>query len=1191
MRFVFLLFIADILLINRISIAQDIIPGSLNSQSLKKHTFIQTKPGHITGTLIINDSLKTIDADMTEMVDIIVEYKDTPLFLQQKDSKIKKPAVNSYLSRQTQFSSDLSALYRSANKAYNVQFRLPEKKREYFKLFSGASMSVPRALVSMISSLPYVKKVYVDHLIKAGLAQSVKIIGADYVWNNFNDEGDSVIVGILDTGIDYLHPALGGGIGKGFKVIGGYDFVNRDNDPMDDHGHGTHVAGIVAGNDSSIKGVAPKALLMAYKVLNRTGEGFESDCIAAVERAVDPNEDNNFDDRLDVVNMSMGDEGGNPLDPLCQAVNNAVNLGVTFCISAGNSGQFNRISSPGSAELAITVGATEKSNRLADFSSKGPSKKLFAIKPEILAPGAGIYSCFPNGKYETLSGTSMASPMVAGVCALIKHKHKNWTPAMIKSALTTTARDYGLDVMSYGSGLVNAPKAMKVSSFAFPSMLNFGIDSMTADTWMRKDTITILNESESLQSYDITAEGLSSGITIDLDHSTLTLQPGQSEKIVFTLTVNNKTLPDLYMSSKSYYGKVYLRGTSDSLTIPWAFVKSPFLQVNFSKNPLFSIIYGDWDKYQFESAWTSNSYDQAEFILQKGSYILLSVFSDIENGRPALYFVEKFFGMNSFKSISAGPSDADKSISFNGVDERGRKLSSLENSWNNFLVSFPSYGTRSSTRSGLYYSLPPDYTLKISRTTSATGITAGQFQFDPSRDNAVRILRFPQIYEVTGDINLTNSPSGFLKRNITINQPEDGTSEAGINNCLRGSYGYISNINPLYRIKDSKWNGVLYITPETGSDFRHTAIVQSSRKNGGLNWISDGFIATRSEVGVIPMGYYSPAVYISNENDPLSFGEGPVYPEVYLSQVLGAESKLCLQVSLYGRMNELKIEDNSLTAYRFYDLKDNIISEALLPEGKSRFELLTNNYTVAGIKGKGRYYTELDLTDKNRQQLPCLTGLQVLNSSGSPTGILKAGDKGKISFSVLSLDENFKSNIDTSWTRLYLKRTGTTDWEEIKTGKRIFNENGRIDNIADVGKFADTDSSLIDLKIVTQNVFKQRIEWVMVPSFAIGNYRYKMPEEDDYTLRIPTSGYVLYNNFPNPFNSSTVISYGLPHSAHVDIRIYDVLGREVRTLVNRVQEGGQYKIEFNGQSLPSGMYLCSMKAGNYTKVQKILLVK
>ncbi|MGE5353021.1 MAG: S8 family serine peptidase, partial [Acidobacteriota bacterium] len=1053
---------------------------------------------------------------------------------------------------------------------------------------------VPRAMVSMISSLPYVRKVHLDKILKVNLQESVKLIGADLVWSKFNDEGDSVVIGIIDTGIDYLHPALGGGFGKGFKVIGGYDFVNRDNNPMDDHGHGTHVAGIAAANGSEIKGVAPKALLVAYKTLNKDGEGFESDCIAAVERTIDPNEDNNTEDMLDVVNMSMGDEAGNPFDPLCQAVNNAVKLGVTFCISAGNSGQAYRISSPGSSELAITVGATEKSTRLAYFSSKGPTKRLFAIKPEILAPGVGIRSCFLNGDYRTFEGTSMASPMVAGVCALLKHMHRDWTPEMIKSAIMTTARDYNLCPMSYGAGLVNAPRAMDVKSFAFPSGLSFGIDSMNSNTWIRKDTISILNESSFVQSYNITIDGLMSGIVLESDRNVLLLQPGESGKVVFTLTVDNKSIEHMYMESYSYGGKVNIRGTSDTLALPWAFVRGPFVQVNFEKPPFFSFIYGTLDYRTLENEWTSNDLNQAELLLPKGSYSLISIFSDTENGMPALYFVDKPFSVGGFRSISVGPGAAGNSISFNGVDESGRKFSSLPNSRNNFFFSFPNYGVFSNARQGLYYSFSSGYVLKVSNTTFFTAISAGQFQFDPSMDNAVRILRFPLSGNINGDVNFTNSPSGFLKRDITINQPEG--SEASISNCFIAPSNKIVIYDPSSRIKDPKWKGVLYITPETDNSFAHSAIIQSLKENGVPNWTSGSLLARYGAVGVTPMGYYTPAPFITDPDEAIRFGEGPVYADFYYGLALmGSSIQLCPQVSIYGRMNELRDGDESYTTYKSYDENGNIISQGPLsaiqfPQGKFKLELLTNNFTVAGVKGKGRYYAEINSVE-NIGELPHLVSQQILNPNGTPSGILKAGSKGKISFSVVSIDENFKNKIDTNWTRLFLKKNGTQEWEQVKIGKRIFSDNLTVTNIADIGKFLETDSTLIDMKIVTRSLSKQKVEWILAPAFAVGDYRYKISDEEDYTLRIPTADYVLYNNFPNPFNASTIISYGLPQRSHIEVRIYDVLGREVTTLVDKVQEAGQYKVQFDGRNLPSGMYICRMSSGSLVKVQKILLVK
>jgi hypothetical protein len=223
-------------------------------------------------------------------------------------------------------------------------------------------------------------------------------------------------------GIDYSHPALGGGFGPGFKVVGGYDLFNNDADPMDDHYHGTHVAGIVAAEGNGLRGVAPRASLMAFKVLDASGFASESIIISGIERAMDPNDDGDFRDRVDIINMSLGGPG-DPDNALSQATDNAVKLGTVVCVAAGNHGgpgnhYFDTIGSPGTARLAITVGASDKSDQLAVFSSKGPNKKIFSVKPEVVAPGVDLNSTFSNHAYDRHSGTSMAAPHVASVCAV-----------------------------------------------------------------------------------------------------------------------------------------------------------------------------------------------------------------------------------------------------------------------------------------------------------------------------------------------------------------------------------------------------------------------------------------------------------------------------------------------------------------------------------------------------------------------------------------------------------------------------------------------------------------------------------------------------------------------------------------------------------------------------------------------------
>src|SRR5205807_1043759 len=173
-------------------------------------------------------------------------------------------------------------------------------------------------------------------------------------------QGQGVKVAVVDSGIDYLHPDLGGCIGPGCKVIGGYNFLNPGAPPLDVFGHGTHVAGIIAAN-GMINGVAPGASLLAYVVCNSQGQCQTSDIISGIHQAVT--------DGAQVINMSLGGPG-DANDPLSQATDNAFAAGVIVAVAAGNAGpRMDTIGSPGAAVDAITVGAFDHTtNTMANFS-------------------------------------------------------------------------------------------------------------------------------------------------------------------------------------------------------------------------------------------------------------------------------------------------------------------------------------------------------------------------------------------------------------------------------------------------------------------------------------------------------------------------------------------------------------------------------------------------------------------------------------------------------------------------------------------------------------------------------------------------------------------------------------------------------------------------------------------------------
>lgn len=302
-------------------------------------------------------------------------------------------------------------------------------------------------------------RIWLDRKVSASLAGSTAQIGAPSAWQA-GLTGSGVKVAVLDTGIDATHPDVAGQIDEAQDFSGSGDTVDR-------FGHGTHVAATVAGTGTGSggreKGVAPGAKLLIGKVLDDTGNGYESSIIEGMQWAVDAG--------ARVVNMSLGGEPTDGTDPMAAAVNAlSAQSGALFVVAAGNEGAASTVGTPGSADAALTVGAVDSSDQLAGFSSRGPRVGDSGLKPEITAPGVDIVAARAAGTtmgepvdalYTSASGTSMATPHVAGAAAIIAGQHPGWTGAQIKDALVSTARTTaGVDVFGQGVGRVDLARAV-----------------------------------------------------------------------------------------------------------------------------------------------------------------------------------------------------------------------------------------------------------------------------------------------------------------------------------------------------------------------------------------------------------------------------------------------------------------------------------------------------------------------------------------------------------------------------------------------------------------------------------------------------------------------------------------------------------------------------------------------------------
>ncbi len=387
-------------------------------------------------------------------------------------------------------------LWKSTSQRVIISFE-DQASLEQFSLLStrvqkleGINMAIATSdleNIAKLASSPGVKRVYLD--------QYALFIDAD--WESQSDsffeiatfpsearigardlltmgyDGSGVTIAIVDTGIDKTHPDLddldNNPATNDPKVIKEASFVDFDNDgvndtsPMDQHGHGTHVAGIAAGN-GLLKGVAPQARLMNARVLDAFGGAQFSWIMNGVNWAVT--------NGADVISMSLGGFPGS-LEPLLDdAVNAAWENGVMVVIAAGNSGPIEgTVSSPGLASRAITVGASDLYDAVTSFSSRGPSPNGI-VDPDIVAPGDGILSTVLFGQYMVASGTSMATPAVAGGLALLLQAKPTTPIDFIRASILATAKDLGMDSFSQGAGILDLKAALNYlqapSVYAYP---------------------------------------------------------------------------------------------------------------------------------------------------------------------------------------------------------------------------------------------------------------------------------------------------------------------------------------------------------------------------------------------------------------------------------------------------------------------------------------------------------------------------------------------------------------------------------------------------------------------------------------------------------------------------------------------------------------------------------------------------
>lgn len=331
--------------------------------------------------------------------------------------------------------------------------------QHHLGLISSLAGSASPEEIEALSESDMVEYIWFDEPVSTRLDKSVPLIEVPPIWEGGN-EGAGVRIAIVDTGIDAEHPDFAG------RIAGQKDFTGEGDG--DGHGHGTHVASTAAGSgaasNGSYRGVAPKAEILAAKVLRSDGNGRMSLVIAGMEWAIEQG--------AQIINLSLGSRGNcDGTDATSAASDMAVEQGFIVVAAAGNEGPGRgTLSSPGCARNVITVGASTDDDTIADFSSRGPTKDG-RVKPDVVLPGAGIVAARAKGtslgqplneRYTSMNGTSMATPHAAGLVALMLVENPALRPAEVKRLLMEAVQPLGVEEVLQGKGRVIARRALEL---------------------------------------------------------------------------------------------------------------------------------------------------------------------------------------------------------------------------------------------------------------------------------------------------------------------------------------------------------------------------------------------------------------------------------------------------------------------------------------------------------------------------------------------------------------------------------------------------------------------------------------------------------------------------------------------------------------------------------------------------------
>lgn len=992
----------------------------------------------------------------------------------------------------TRFRRDLESFERVAGKsaiASRIRF-------EYSAAFLGAAVSVPHETLGEIRRLPYVRRVHDDVVMKAFALGPSHDAAQRVNAASLPTRGKGITVAVLDTGIDYRHPALGGAFGPGHKVAGGYDLINNDGDPLDDHGHGTHVAGTVAAESAELLGVAPEATLFAYKVLDANGSGASSIVMAGIERAVDPNSDGDHSDAVDVVNLSLG-APGHPDDPTSIAVDNAVAAGVIVCVAAGNDGKIGSIGSPGTARSAITVGAIDANNNVTGFSSRGPTLGVITFKPDVVAPGADIISTRMGGGTVAFNGTSMATPHVAGACALLKALHPDWTPAQFKSALATSSLTTQGIPWARGVGRVDVAAATIATTFLDLTGISFGLHATSTGSSDHSNVITISNPSANAQTFDVAIGVAPAGVTMSANPQRVTVPAHGTAQVTISAHTDNTQVT--YPDDMSVAGGVTFTGPS-TFTVPWTMLRAARVVIH-SDTPLTDVI-----------AYARNTLRQpvrigpqsAEVLLAPGGTLdVVGIAYERAVGSPSAepsvmrILAREDIRIEGEQTVELRRADAVHRLTMDARDDTGASLASLPRvkGEKRYLTSIRYTIDKELDVSSSFVGFEI-HSILMSDVSAGYKVLLAELYTDLEHLRAYAVQHPVQ----TGPLQtktLANTNADFVRTRI---QARDNGAAARLGTCVmaadtRNGFLLATGGDCISTPQGSAPGLDLFITPEASPDaYIAFYAIGTTRLTPPLRALDSSTIVP-SLSSIPPVT----AMRIPH-NSTIMLGSGPVFPLNFFGTI-GSYFISNPPSGIHGPFSDGDAAGES-GVFTMYDANGAIVRSGVttmnLPRPAAapgyRLEATIPNLNAGGRSSRGTLQVQFG-NAADDVEAPTLSSLQLIGANDLPTDRLSVGELATLKFSVA--DYNFRLDLDTKSPGPAPRvsyRTGN-DWlplTVVKTGSergtpRPLGHLGAGDLFAvDLSPVTAIANVAVDLRFELEDLQGNKVVWTQQPAFVVG---------------------------------------------------------------------------------------------------------